>query len=271
MSDAARKLALSDLLRGPVIEKAIRMLDLPRASRGLDAGCGIGSHTLLLAEAVGAGGHVTGLDRSRELLDEAKHGAADSPARDRISFQHGDMHALPWDADTLDWVWSADCAGYAPGDSVPLLREFARVVRPGGHIILLVWSSQQLLPGYPRLEARLNATSQGIAPFAQGRRPESHVLRALGWFEEAGLKDARACTLVGDVQAPLRGEMREALLSLFDMRWGDPGDELSSEDEAAYRRLCDPESSDCILNAAGYYAFFTYSLFEGRVVVDNTH
>lgn len=137
MSDAARKLALSDLLRGPVIEKAIRMLDLPRASRGLDAGRGIGSHTLLLAESVGAGGHVTGLDRSREFLDEAKHRAADSPARDRLSFQHGD--------------------------------------------------------------------------------------------------------------------------------------ELSSEDEAAYRRLCTPESPDCILNAAGYYAFFTYSLFEGRVGVDNTH
>ncbi|MGD8387603.1 MAG: methyltransferase domain-containing protein [Desulfobacteraceae bacterium] len=268
MGNTAQKLALSDLLRAPVIQGAIRTLDLPPGSRGLDVGCGIGSHTLLLAEAVGEGGHVTGLDRSRELLAEAEQRAGGSSQRNRVSFQYGDMYALPWPEDSMDWVWSVDCAGYAPGDPVLLLREFARVVRPGGRIVLLAWSSQQLLPGHPVLEARLNASSQGIAPFAQGQRPESHVMRALGWFEEAGLKDARARTLVGDVQAPLGREVREALLSLFDMRWGDPGVELSAEDEAEYRRLCVPESPDCILNVRDYYAFFTYSLFEGSVGID---
>lgn len=265
MNEVARKLVLSDLLRRPVIQQAIRMLHLPRGSRGLDAGCGIGSHTLMLAEAVEERGRVVGLDRSRELLAEAEQQAGSSPMRDRVSFRHGEVHALPFEGDALDWIWSVDCAGYAPGDPVSLLREFARVVRPGGRIILLAWSSQQLLPGYPRLEARLNATSQGIAPFAQGRRPESHVLRALGWFEEAGIQDAQAHTLVGDTQAPLSREVREALLSLFDMRWGDPGGELLPEDEAAYRRLCDPESPDFILNVRDYYAFFTYSMFHGKV------
>ena len=269
MNDVARKLALSDLLRGRAIQQAIQMLDLPRGSRGLDAGCGIGSHTLMLAEAVEEGGHVIGLDRSRELLADAELRSGGSPMRDRVSFHQGDMHALPFETDAVDWIWSVDCAGYAPGDPVSLLREFARVVRPGGRIILLTWSSQQLLPGHPGLEARLNATSRGIAPFAQGRRPESHVLRALGWFEEAGIQDAQAHTLVGDTQAPLSREVREALLSLFDMRWGDPGGELSPEDRAAYRRLCDPESPDCILNVRDYYAFFTYSMFQGKVSIDN--
>jgi len=39
---------------------------------GLDAGCGIGHHTLLLAEAVAPAGHVTGLDLSPEFLIHAK-------------------------------------------------------------------------------------------------------------------------------------------------------------------------------------------------------
>jgi demethylmenaquinone methyltransferase/2-methoxy-6-polyprenyl-1,4-benzoquinol methylase len=64
----AQKLALSDLLREQVIRSAIRALELPLGSLGLDAGCGIGSHTLLLAEAVGPGGRVIGLDLSSGLL-----------------------------------------------------------------------------------------------------------------------------------------------------------------------------------------------------------
>ncbi len=39
---------------------------------GLDAGCGIGHHTLLLAEAVAPAGHVTGLDLSPEFLVHAR-------------------------------------------------------------------------------------------------------------------------------------------------------------------------------------------------------
>jgi len=62
------KLVLAQPLRDPAIRQAIRALELPEGSRGLDAGCGIGSHTLLLAEVVGPGGHVTGLDLSAELV-----------------------------------------------------------------------------------------------------------------------------------------------------------------------------------------------------------
>ncbi|MBE9551710.1 MAG: methyltransferase type 11, partial [Proteobacteria bacterium] len=60
----ADKLHMSDFLRGPVIGSAIQALELPHGSSGLDAGCGIGSHALLLANAVGPAGHVTGLDLS---------------------------------------------------------------------------------------------------------------------------------------------------------------------------------------------------------------
>ena len=67
MDTYAHKLYLADFLREPVIRSAIQSLQLPSGSCGLDAGCGIGSHTLLLAEAVAPDGHVTGLDLSTEL------------------------------------------------------------------------------------------------------------------------------------------------------------------------------------------------------------
>ena len=262
----AHKLYLSDFLREPVIRSAIRALQLPSGSRGLDAGCGIGSHTLLLAEAVGPSGQVTGLDLSSEFLIRAREIAEKSDLSEQVSFQEGDINKLPFDNDTFDWIWSVDCVGYAYGEPLPLVKELARVVKPGGSVAILMWSSQQLLPGHPLLEARLNATSFGIAPFVKGMRPELHFMRAMGWFRDAGLKEPTAKTFVGEVNAPLSDDIRSALVSLFQMRWGEPQSELTQEDWAEYRRLCQPESSDFILNLPDYYAFFTYSMFHGKVV-----
>ena len=106
------------------------------------------------------------------------------------------MKDLPFDDDTFDWIWSMDCVGYAPVEPLPLIEELVRVTKPGGRIALLAWSSQQLLPGHPGLEAKLNATSAGIAPFSFEKKPEEHFLRALGWFQQLGLEalDAQHCT-----------------------------------------------------------------------------
>ncbi len=262
----ARKLALSDLLREQAIRSAIRALKLPPGSRGLDAGCGIGSLSRLLAEAVGSGGHIIGLDLSPEILVIAGETAEKSGLSEHVSFQEGDVNRLPFGDDTFDWVWSVDCVGYyRGGEPSALVKELARVVKPGGIMAILFWSSQQLLPGYPVLEARLNATSSGIAPFSKGKRPELHFLRALGWFREAGLVKPGAQTFVGDVHAPLGDDVRSALISLFQMRWGEPQSELSQDDWEEYLRLCQPESPDFILNLPDYYALFTYSMFRGRV------
>jgi ubiquinone/menaquinone biosynthesis C-methylase UbiE len=252
-------------LREPTIRSAIAALQLPPGSRGLDAGCGIGSHTALLAEAIGPDGHVTGLDVSPGFLVYAREMAARVGLSERISFQEGDVRELPFVDDTFDWVWSVDCVGYAPQVPPPRIRELTRVTKPGGRVAIMAWSSQHLLPGYPLLEARLNATAAGIAPFTAGMRPERHFLRALGWLRDVGLKDATARTFLGDVCAPLSEEVRAALMSLLDMRWGGAESEVTPEDWAAYQRLCQPESPDFILDLPDYYAFFTYTLFHGQV------
>ena len=62
-----RRLAESNPLREPTLRSVIRSLHLPSGSRVLDVGCGIGLQALLLAEAVGSAGHVTGLDLSESV------------------------------------------------------------------------------------------------------------------------------------------------------------------------------------------------------------
>jgi demethylmenaquinone methyltransferase/2-methoxy-6-polyprenyl-1,4-benzoquinol methylase len=260
-----QKLSLTNCLREPVLCTAIRGLQFPPGSCGLDAGCGIGLQALLLAEAIQPEGHVTGLDLSPEFLAHARSIVEQAGLSDSVTFQEGNVNNLPFDDNTFDWVWSADCVGYHPAEPLPLLKELARVVKPGGSINILFWSSQQLLPGYPLLEARLNATAVGIAPFVSGKQPELHPLRLLRWFREAGLENPRAHTFVGEVQAPFNNDLRNALTEFFPMRWGTVKSELSSEDWSEYQRLCQPESPDFILNCPDYYAFFTYSLFRGTV------
>jgi demethylmenaquinone methyltransferase/2-methoxy-6-polyprenyl-1,4-benzoquinol methylase len=260
-----QKLLESNPLREPLLRSVIQALRLRKGSRGLDAGCGIGLPALLLAEAIGPTGHVTGLDLSPEFLRYAEDVVKESGFSDRISFQQGDVSKLPFGNDAFDWVWSIDCVGYPVGDLLPLLRELARVVKPGGTVAILGWSSQCLLPGYPLLEARLNSTCSGLAPYVTGKQPESHFLRALGSFGEAGLKEAEGRTFVGDVQAPLGDDIRAALVSVFEMLWGERQPEVSQEDWAEYQRLCRPESQEFILNLSDYYAFFTYSMFRGKV------
>jgi demethylmenaquinone methyltransferase/2-methoxy-6-polyprenyl-1,4-benzoquinol methylase len=252
-------------LRDPVVHSAIQALQYTPGSRGLDVGCGIGSHTLMLADAVFPDGHVTGLDLSSEQLAYAREAAKESELSSHVSFREGDMRDLPFDDDTFDWVWSMDCVGYAPVEPLPLINELVRVVKPGGRIAILAWSSQQLLPGYPSLESRINSTVAGIAPFVTGKSPEKHFLRAQGWFRDAGLEVLTTQTFVGSTHAPLSDDICAELLALFQMRWPGVESELSQDDWAEFQRLCNPESPDCILDHPDYYAFFTYSMFHGKV------
>ena len=260
-----QNLSQANPIREPTLRSIIRSLQLPPGSHGLDAGCGIGLQALLLVEAIRPEGHVTGVDIMPDLIAYGKELAARARLSDRITFRTADVNDLPFEDHHFDWAWSADCIGYPAGDLMPSLQELVRVVKPGGRIILLGWSSQQVLPGYPLLEARLNATCSGYIPFLQEKLPESHFMRALHVFRKAGLEEIDVQTFVGEVQAPLSSGERTALASLFEMLWESPQPQALPEDLAEYQRLCMPGSADFILDIPDYYAFFTYSMFLGKV------
>ncbi|HLO33622.1 MAG TPA: class I SAM-dependent methyltransferase [Anaerolineales bacterium] len=260
-----QRLLEANPLREPVLRALIQSLQIPHGSHGLDAGCGIGLQTLLFAEAVGQEGHISGIDIMPELLAYGEELVRKANLSDRIKFRESDVSQLPFDDDSFDWAWSADCIGYPAGELALYLEELVRVVKPGGSIILLGWSSQQLLPGFPLLEARLNATCSGYVPFLKEKSPNLNFMRAIEWFRKAGLEDVRAQTFIGDIQSPLSPGQRTALISLFEMLWGSPQPEVSPEDWRKYQLLCNPESAEFILDIPDYYAFFTYSMFRGKV------
>lgn len=133
MTDAnliIQNLLQANPLREPTLRSVIESLQLPSRSHGLDAGCGIGLQALLLSEAVGEDGHVTGLDIMPELLAYGEDLAAKAGLSERVAFRAGDVSCLPFEDNSFDWAWSADCIGYPAGQLAPLLQELVRVVKP---------------------------------------------------------------------------------------------------------------------------------------------
>ena len=95
----------------------------------LDLACGPGRH----AEAIGRGGaRIVGLDLSRALLFAARRRGIDPLVR-------GDMRRLPFRAAVFDVVLNLFTSfGYfeSDGEHESVLREVARVLRPGGRFVL---------------------------------------------------------------------------------------------------------------------------------------
>ncbi len=100
---------IADGLPARIRRRAARMLaDLPlrRGDRVLDMACGAGVYTSWLAERAGPGGRVYGVDISAAYLALARkqpRSASNAP----ISFQRGNIDALPFSDHTFDLVWCA--------------------------------------------------------------------------------------------------------------------------------------------------------------------
>jgi ubiquinone/menaquinone biosynthesis C-methylase UbiE len=103
---------------------------LPDAARVLDVPCGTGRHAVALAER---GFHVAGLDISDAVLDVARK------AGPTLDLRQGDMRELPWPDESFDAVinlWTAFGYFESQGEDERALAEFARVLAPGGTLIL---------------------------------------------------------------------------------------------------------------------------------------
>lgn len=205
------------------------------------------------------------METSAAHLAVAERSAQEKGLSHRAHFRRGSAENLPFGSDSFDWAWSVDCIGFIPGDPIEMIRGLARVVKPRGAVAILLWSSQLLLPGYPSLEARLNATRAGLAPVAADWPPERHFLRSMGWFSRAGLLDPSARTFVVDLCGPLQEDEKEAVAGIIEMRWEQAERELSEADRDLFRRVSDPNSADFVAGKGDFLGFFTYSMVWGVV------
>lgn len=153
----------------------------------LDVGCGPGTITADLAALV-APGRTLGIDASAAVIDEARATAVErgSPA----TFAVGDAYALDLPDASLDIVHAHQVLQHLQ-DPVAALREWARVVRPGGLLAArdADYAGMHWYPTDPRLD-RWMALYQAAAR-ANGGEPDAGR-RLLAWAHAAGLSDVTA-------------------------------------------------------------------------------
>jgi demethylmenaquinone methyltransferase/2-methoxy-6-polyprenyl-1,4-benzoquinol methylase len=163
-----------------------RAADLARVGLGdrvLDVATGTGDLAFELAGRVGPGGEVIGSDFSEAMLDHAREKAAAREGRSgaavRPRFEWGDALELPYPSGMFDVATS----GFSVRNFADLglgLAEMVRVVRPGGRVVVIEFTTPRRPPLstfyalwfdrlVPLLGRLAELTTQTLAPLLTAR------------------------------------------------------------------------------------------------------
>lgn len=113
----------------------VSLTTLPAGGRAVDLGCGRGEDLRHLARHHPSGGELLGLDASPAAISAARAGAAD----ERLRFAEAALDGpLPLADASVDLAYShnlLECVA----DPARFAREVARVLRPGGQVVVAHW------------------------------------------------------------------------------------------------------------------------------------
>ncbi len=187
-------------------------------ARVLDVATGTGDLALEMARRVAPGGVVVGADFSDGMLELARQKALGSvPEGVQLRFEQANALALPYADDEFD----AATVGFGARNFSDLKRglsEMGRVVRPGGHVVVLEITTPTRAPVSTFLElwfdrivptlGRVAGDSEAYSylPSSVRRFPAPQDLAALMW--ECGLRSVRYVLTAGGIIALHVGEVR---------------------------------------------------------------
>jgi SAM-dependent methyltransferase len=109
-------------------------LELRPGETVLDLGSGAGLDAFLAAGRVGERGRVIGVDMTPAMLERARRNA-ERAGRANVEFREGRLEALPVEDASVDAVTSNCVINLVP-DKAAVFREIARVLRPGGRLVI---------------------------------------------------------------------------------------------------------------------------------------
>lgn len=168
--------------------RALGRAGLKSGMRVLDIGVGTGLTACQAAYLVGESGAVTGIDPSLGMIRSAK-------VPRQVELLVGSAETIPAAAETADFL----CMGYAlrhVGDISMALREFLRVLKPGGRICLL----EITRPKGRVAHLLLKIYMRGVVPFLAkllGRNPDTPKLMRYYW------DTIEACAAPADILAAI--------------------------------------------------------------------
>ncbi len=150
----------------------------------LDVATGTGRLPLILARNGGFGGHVIGLDASRQMLKRAQRKVADERFEPYITLMHHDASQLPFADGSFDVVTCLEALEFLPAPH-GALKEICRVLRPGGLLLTSIRIDRHWLPNRAWSEAKMRRELEALGAcdihFAIWQEDYSQV-----WARKAG-------------------------------------------------------------------------------------
>ena len=162
----------------------VQHLELQAGETVLDLGSGGGIDAFLAAKEVGPNGRVIGVDMTPAMLERARTNAAQG-GYTNVEFREGRLERLPVDDASIDAVTSNCVINLVP-DKAAVFREIARVLKPGGRMVV----SDIVLDG--RLPAAIENDVLAYVGCIAGAAPREAYfgeLRAAGLGDVAILRD----------------------------------------------------------------------------------
>jgi ubiquinone/menaquinone biosynthesis C-methylase UbiE len=234
--------------RGFAAELRAMIGSLPIASgdRVLDAACGDGAYSGLLADRVGPSGLVVAVDLLPAYLAMARSSQDDRP----IGLVASDLDHLPFEPGSFDVAWCAQSL-YSLPDPVRAVRCLAEAVRPGGTVALLENDTlhQILLPWPIEVELAVRAAEWEALRREDSRPRKFYAGRYLRKIaRQAGLERVTVRAWATDRLAPLADPER----AFFSEYLRDLRDRTRPYLDAAIRdrfeRLADERSPEFLLD-----------------------
>jgi ubiquinone/menaquinone biosynthesis C-methylase UbiE len=187
---------------------AVAAFFLPHLQPGMsliDVGCGPGSITVDLAEAL-APGTVVGVDIRADALEQGRALAQERRATN-VTFEEAGAERLPYSDGSFDAAWMCAVLQHLPAP-VEALKEVRRVLKPGG-VIGIADGSSPVTFRYPTnrlLEIWDGLRGRDFDP-GSGRRPTALELRTL--LREAGFARTAASAEMAQEAGPPAGTHEE--------------------------------------------------------------
>jgi SAM-dependent methyltransferase len=171
----------------------------------VDLGSGPGLDAFLAARQVGPTGRVIGVDMTPEMLERARASAAKAGLA-HVEFREGRLERLPVESGSVDAVTSNCVINLVP-DKAAVFAEIARVLKPGGRVVV---SDIVLERPLPDAVAKDVLAWCGCVAGASERRDYLAMVEAAGLGGVEVLKDedylaSFARLAPGETEALLRG------------------------------------------------------------------
>lgn len=122
---------------------AVDALDPQPGDHVLDVGCGSGHAVALLAQRVGASGHVTGVDGSATMIAQARRANATELSESRVSLMVADFDHLPFEPCSFDGIIASNVI-YFWNDPASMVARLRGLLKPGGRLVIYATASETM-------------------------------------------------------------------------------------------------------------------------------